>query len=1194
MKAMKRLFATLLLLPFALTSGVFAQQDTDATEAAPQANKDWTENFLDLSREEQNAIMNSPEWDQRVYRDMVDERAAQAAALRAGGGEDATGGCNLWYEHNPLDAQLILPSAWEEFDPPCGAAAAVDGYFGPINLPFDFCFYGTNFSVVYINTKGSISFLEPICDWTPDPFPAAGYDQVAGYWQDCDFTNNGICQYEILDDAFIVTFENVGYWNGNFDKLDNFQIILTDGTSDLIPTGYNVGMLYGNMDWAHGDVGGNNGFNGDAPGIVGVDKATGPEGTQIGAFNFDTDAWDEPYGMDDGIHWLDDRQFFWKLCEDGETLVNHPPVPNYNFGQFNGELPSLGCDTIKICQNEVVDFQIDYLAPEEDQTITIDYGTLPVIASDPSVIEAGVGQFACTLTGDVPGVYQITVTATDDGQPPQSVTQTFTFEVLDFEPPAITLDGELNICAGVATLLEVDPPVFDYYEWDGVNGCEGDPDCEVASGGQITVTGYLEGCTSVASVEVIQTPFFLCELEFDPAQTICSDQTTEVCAEVEYVSMAWDIWQDFDGEILTPDTTGDCVEVIPGTYVSYCVDDNGCEGRRIFNVFGLDSFIPDTTYTPYCEGLDDLVVNFENGYSNPGEGDLTIYLFSSDDAGWLGSFLQIYIDGELQDEFPTLTSNDGGFQFFVFDILAQQDIQIEYVSAGEGDENNSIQIFNCNNLNSITIEGDDLFNGIIWDEMSGCESEEAPGTWTQDSCPCDGEFTVTDIYNTSFTPCDYGTFNLTFTEAACGIQYDYEIEVNQPPSINGLFPEADQDLCPGESVDIEMEYFAVQDCTLDIDWSPDGSLIDVDGDLLGATAGPYDECENFTVTVEISNGCGFDDATLNISHSLPIDISQDFVDVQNCEEGEPITLCVVDNADDCQNNDYEWSNGLPNDNCVEVDQSGTFSVDVSNPCYSESASVTVTIAQPFVPNTTYYEDCNGDDIEVCPPGLPDETTLCWGSSLNDCDVSDCYTFTESGTVTVFSTDECGTESTDITAVITTPPTTSPLPSESMILCPGICVDVSPNSPTGTSYEWTMNSGSNSEGLSGGDDIIFCSDQIPVDWLGGPVTLEVDISNPCGNASANFVFIADACSIIIPNVFTPEGSDDRNPRFYIEGLENWPNTKLNIFDRWGVSVFETGNYTNDWDAHDVGSGTYYYVLELANGDQFDGHVTILKD
>ena len=58
-------------------------------------------------------------------------------------------------------------------------------------------------------------------------------------------------------------------------------------------------------------------------------------------------------------------------------------------------------------------------------------------------------------------------------------------------------------------------------------------------------------------------------------------------------------------------------------------------------------------------------------------------------------------------------------------------------------------------------------------------------------------------------------------------------------------------------------------------------------------------------------------------------------------------------------------------------------------------------------------------------------------------------------------------------------------------------------------------------------------------------------------------------------------------------ENYPNNKLVIFNRWGIKVFESTGYNNDWDGNYNGNlnggsntnlpvGTYFYVLDL-NGD-----------
>jgi gliding motility-associated-like protein len=77
-------------------------------------------------------------------------------------------------------------------------------------------------------------------------------------------------------------------------------------------------------------------------------------------------------------------------------------------------------------------------------------------------------------------------------------------------------------------------------------------------------------------------------------------------------------------------------------------------------------------------------------------------------------------------------------------------------------------------------------------------------------------------------------------------------------------------------------------------------------------------------------------------------------------------------------------------------------------------------------------------------------------------------------------------------------------------------------------------------------------------------------------------------LLIPQGFSPNG-DGRNDRFVILGLESYPNNDIQIFNRWGNTVFAAERYQNDWDGRSakglrVGSelpvGTYYYTLRLA--------------
>ncbi|NSL85869.1 DUF11 domain-containing protein [Chitinophaga sp. Mgbs1] len=67
-------------------------------------------------------------------------------------------------------------------------------------------------------------------------------------------------------------------------------------------------------------------------------------------------------------------------------------------------------------------------------------------------------------------------------------------------------------------------------------------------------------------------------------------------------------------------------------------------------------------------------------------------------------------------------------------------------------------------------------------------------------------------------------------------------------------------------------------------------------------------------------------------------------------------------------------------------------------------------------------------------------------------------------------------------------------------------------------------------------------------------------------------------IFIPNTITPNG-DGKNDKFVIPGLERYPGSRLEIYNRWGNQVYFSNNYANNWDGYGLNEGTYFYVLKL---------------
>ncbi|MEL6925936.1 MAG: gliding motility-associated C-terminal domain-containing protein, partial [Bacteroidota bacterium] len=106
-----------------------------------------------------------------------------------------------------------------------------------------------------------------------------------------------------------------------------------------------------------------------------------------------------------------------------------------------------------------------------------------------------------------------------------------------------------------------------------------------------------------------------------------------------------------------------------------------------------------------------------------------------------------------------------------------------------------------------------------------------------------------------------------------------------------------------------------------------------------------------------------------------------------------------------------------------------------------------------------------------------------------------------------------------------------------------------------------------------------------------------ICNPNGCDTADvFVFI-ECIDIFIFNAVSAN-RDGSNDVFYIANIEDYPDSELFIYNRWGTLVYNTENYRNDWrgtynNNRDLPDGTYYYVLKLNDneGRTFNGYIEL---
>jgi gliding motility-associated-like protein len=263
-------------------------------------------------------------------------------------------------------------------------------------------------------------------------------------------------------------------------------------------------------------------------------------------------------------------------------------------------------------------------------------------------------------------------------------------------------------------------------------------------------------------------------------------------------------------------------------------------------------------------------------------------------------------------------------------------------------------------------------------------------------------------------------------------------------------------------------------------------------------------------------------------------------------------------------------------------------------CAGNSTDLIQTITVEDDTNPTFVESLPSNLVLECSDTVPAAVTL---TAIDNCSsatvvyneqrtngscVSD-YTLTR----TWIATDVCGNETTH-TQTINVQDTTPPvfignLPQDTFVDCDNI-----PVAPILTASDTCGNATVTlSETEVAGD----CTSryQLIRTWTA---------TDDCGNISVHTQTINLACHIKVWNAVSPNG-DTKNDVFYLEGIDCYPNNSVEVYNRWGVKVYETNGYDNVnkvFDGYSDGrttisrskllpTGTYYYILKYEYG--FDG-------
>ncbi|MBC7743827.1 MAG: gliding motility-associated C-terminal domain-containing protein, partial [Flavobacterium sp.] len=104
---------------------------------------------------------------------------------------------------------------------------------------------------------------------------------------------------------------------------------------------------------------------------------------------------------------------------------------------------------------------------------------------------------------------------------------------------------------------------------------------------------------------------------------------------------------------------------------------------------------------------------------------------------------------------------------------------------------------------------------------------------------------------------------------------------------------------------------------------------------------------------------------------------------------------------------------------------------------------------------------------------------------------------------------------------------------------------------------------------------------------------------CESSKTLLLVSVAAAGVIIPNTFTPN-ADGINDTWSIKAIENFPGSRIEIYNRYGNKVFNSIDYDKPFDGRkndvDLPDGVYYYKIEipeLSCEGKVIGSLTILR-
>jgi hypothetical protein len=152
-------------------------------------------------------------------------------------------------------------------------AANDDGSTGLVTLGFTANFFGTEYTQTYVNNNGNLTFGAASGTYTPSGLANITTPIVAAFFADVDTRGAGSSPVTYGTGtvngraAFGANYVNVGYYNAQANKLNDFQLLLID-RSDTGVGNFDIEYNYNKIQWETGGAsGGTNGLGGTSAAV---------------------------------------------------------------------------------------------------------------------------------------------------------------------------------------------------------------------------------------------------------------------------------------------------------------------------------------------------------------------------------------------------------------------------------------------------------------------------------------------------------------------------------------------------------------------------------------------------------------------------------------------------------------------------------------------------------------------------------------------------------------------------------------------------------------------------------------------------------------------------------------------------------------------------------------------------------------